>query len=222
MTRRGRRPTRLPWIGVESVAAAERAALCALFDDLGPDAPTLCEGWTTCHLAAHLYVRERRPDAVAGILVKSLAGYTEQTMRAVTTRLGYAAVVQKVRNGPPLPVRLIDSQINTLEFFVHHEDVRRAADEWAPRDDARLDGVIWAVLRRSAGLLARRVRGAGLDLVRPDGGTIHARTGVPLATITGGPQEIALYLHGRSEVAQVSIEADDAARAALGRANFAA
>lgn len=205
---------------VESVAASERAALCDLFDELGPDAPTLCEGWTTSDLAAHLYVRERRPDAAVGILVPPLAGYTAQTMRGVTKHLGYAGVVQKVRHGPPYPVRLFDAQFNTLEYFVHHEDVRRAADDWAARDDKRLDGVIWAALRRAAGLLTRRVRGAGLDLVRPDGGTIHARRGSPVATITGNPQEIALYLYGRSKVAKVTIEAEGAARDAFERASF--
>jgi hypothetical protein len=32
----------------------ERQTLCDLLADLGPDAPTLCEGWTTLDLAAHL------------------------------------------------------------------------------------------------------------------------------------------------------------------------
>ncbi len=39
----------------------ERAELCDLFDELGPDAPTLCGDWTTADLAAHLVVRERNP-----------------------------------------------------------------------------------------------------------------------------------------------------------------
>ena len=55
-------------------AQIERQDLCTLFEDLGPDVPTLCEGWTARDLAAHLVVRERRPDAALGIL----AGNREQ------------------------------------------------------------------------------------------------------------------------------------------------
>ena len=50
-----------------SYSREERLALCALLDETGPDAPTLCEGWTTGDLAAHLVLRERRPDAAAGV-----------------------------------------------------------------------------------------------------------------------------------------------------------
>ena len=46
-----------------SIAQSERQALCSLLEDRGPLAPTLCEGWTTADLAAHLYVRERKPLA---------------------------------------------------------------------------------------------------------------------------------------------------------------
>ena len=49
-----------------SYSREERRALCELLDETGPDAPTLCEGWTTGDLAAHLVLRERRPDAAAG------------------------------------------------------------------------------------------------------------------------------------------------------------
>jgi uncharacterized protein (TIGR03085 family) len=203
-----------------SVSSTERATLCDLFDELGPDAPTLCEGWTTIDLAAHLYVRERRPDAAIGVVVKPLAGHTDNTMKGVTKKLGYAGVVQKVRSGPPFPITLVDSQMNTLEYFIHHEDVRRAADEWKPREDPELDRVLWSALRRAARLLTRHVHGAGVDLAGPGGDTIHARKGSPLATITGGPQEVVLYLYGRQKVAQVEIDADDAARSALDRAHF--
>ena len=44
------------------------------FDETGPDGPTLCEGWQTRDLAAHLVLRERRPDAAAGVMGGPLAG----------------------------------------------------------------------------------------------------------------------------------------------------
>src|SRR4051812_50200443 len=46
--------------------ASERAALADLFEEVGPDASTCCAGWTTAHLAAHVVVRDRRPDALPG------------------------------------------------------------------------------------------------------------------------------------------------------------
>ena len=58
-------------------AQDERSELCDLLVDLGPDEPTLCEGWTTADLAAHLVVRERRPDSGPGIVWPPLAGYTD-------------------------------------------------------------------------------------------------------------------------------------------------
>src|SRR5882762_622635 len=42
----------------EPLDLVERRELCDLFLELGPDAPTLCEGWTTLDLAAHLVLRE--------------------------------------------------------------------------------------------------------------------------------------------------------------------
>ncbi|MFM7872077.1 MAG: maleylpyruvate isomerase N-terminal domain-containing protein, partial [Actinomycetota bacterium] len=51
-------------------ARTERDLICDLFTNFGPDAPTLCAGWTTRDLAAHIAVRERRPDAAAGILIE--------------------------------------------------------------------------------------------------------------------------------------------------------
>nr|BFF25281.1 hypothetical protein GCM10025732_32460 [Glycomyces mayteni] len=36
----------------------ERRDLCELLAEVGPDAPTMCEGWTALDLAAHLVLRE--------------------------------------------------------------------------------------------------------------------------------------------------------------------
>ena len=48
-----------------SLATAERraAAICDTFEELGPDRATLCAGWNTADLLAHLLVRERQPAA---------------------------------------------------------------------------------------------------------------------------------------------------------------
>ena len=60
----------------------------------GPDAPTLCEGWTTRDLAAHLVIRERRLDATPGILVPQLAGYTAKVQEQVTAATDWTALVE--------------------------------------------------------------------------------------------------------------------------------
>ena len=84
-------------------AQQERRALAELFARVGPDAPTLCEGWTTADLAAHLVVRERRPDAGPGIVVPMLAGYTDKVQRGVRDGHTWTQLVDKVRSGPPFP-----------------------------------------------------------------------------------------------------------------------
>src|SRR3712207_341338 len=116
-----------------SLAARERAALADLLEKQGPDAPTCCEGWTTAHLAAHLVVRDSRPDALAGFGVEKLSAanpltrWSHRVEDRVRAGTPYAELVSKVRSGPPVwsPVRLpaFDRALNTAEFVIHHEDV---------------------------------------------------------------------------------------------------
>src|SRR5215208_3763328 len=88
-------------------ARAERLALCALFLQLGPDAPTLLDDWTTRDLAAHLVVRERRPDAAAGIVMPVLARHAER-VRVQERERPWPELVALVREGPPVwnPMRV--------------------------------------------------------------------------------------------------------------------
>ena len=67
-------------------ARVEREALCDLFVAVGPDVPTLCVPWTTRDLAAHLILREHRPDAAGGILISALSGYTSKVQREIARR----------------------------------------------------------------------------------------------------------------------------------------
>ena len=75
-----------------AVARAERRGLCDLLLEVGPDAPTLCTGWTTRDLAAHLVVRESRPDASLGIVLPPLSGWTHR-VQSGAARLDYAELV---------------------------------------------------------------------------------------------------------------------------------
>ena len=71
-----------------TLAQQERQTLCDLLVELGPEAPTLCAGWATADLAAHLVVRERRPDSGPGLVWPPLAGHTDKVRRSVRDRTG--------------------------------------------------------------------------------------------------------------------------------------
>ena len=188
------------------LARTERARLCDVLTESGEVAPTLCEGWLTRDLVAHLFVRERRPVAMPGILLGGPLGQlTNRSMASALHRFGYAGLVAKVRSGPPLLWRPFDEFVNLVEFFVHTEDVRRASPNFEPRSDAQLDVALWSALGRMSRLLAHRVRGAGLDLERPDGARIVARRVQPRAVLGGGAQELVLFLYGRKQVARVTL-----------------
>ena len=200
-----------------SLAATERAALCDLFEDLGPDAPTLCSGWRTRDLAAHLVLRERRLDAAPGILLTPFAGYTKRVQDSYATR-PWAELVDMVRNGPapwwPTRIPALDEAVNGVEFFVHHEDVRRGQEGWAPRppDPAR-EAALWIGLRRAAKLMLRGSP-VGLVLRRPDGQEIVVRRGPNTVAVVGEPGELLLFATGR-DAARVEFEGEQAAVAAV-------
>jgi uncharacterized protein (TIGR03085 family) len=200
-----------------SLAAAERAALCDLFEELGPDEPTLCTGWQTRDLAAHLVIRERRIDSAPGILLKPLAGHTKRVQDSYARR-PWRELVDLVRGGPPVwwPTRLpaLDNAVNSIEFFVHHEDTRRGRAGWEPRPpDAARDAALWTGLGRMAKLTLRRSP-VGLVLRRPDGQEIVVKRGPSTVAVTGEPGELLLFAAGR-DAARVGYEGDQAAIAVV-------
>ena len=202
-------------------AQQERQALCDLFLEVGPDAPTRCEGWRTADLAAHLFVRERRPLAAPGIVLGGpFAKFTEREMAAARRHHGYAGLVAKVRSGPPLCLRPVDELFNLLEYFVHTEDVRRAVPGFEPRVAPELDEALWGALRRASRMFTRKLHGAGLELERPGGERIVASSATPRAVLLGNPQELALFLYGRGEVSSVELSGPPEAQEAVRAADF--
>ncbi len=188
----------------------ERAELCARFSELGPAAPTLCGTWTTADLAAHLVVRERNPLAGPGIVfggpLERLADWAMDRER----RRGYDAVVDRVRTGPPLVpwgLPVIGSVLNLNEYFVHHEDVRRANGEGPRLDRPELEDALRPVVRRMAALQLRRAH-VDVALVDHDGGVLAQRGSSP-ARVVGRPGELLLWLNGRKAVADVRYEGPD-------------
>ncbi|MET7454436.1 TIGR03085 family metal-binding protein [Streptomyces sp. NPDC005574] len=196
---------------MSTFAKRERLLLADLLEAEGPEAPTLCEGWLTRDLAAHVVVRERRPDAAGGILIKPLAGRLERVMAEFAEK-PYGELIQLIRTGPPrfspFSLKQVDEMSNTVEFYVHTEDVRRARPDWAPRElDPVFQDALWSRLERTARLMGRSVP-TGLVLRRPNGETAVAHRGTPVVTATGEPSELLLFVHGRHSAADVELDGE--------------
>jgi uncharacterized protein (TIGR03085 family) len=203
---------------MSTFAKRERLLLADLLETAGPDAPTLCEGWQTRDLAAHVVVRERRPDAAGGILIKQLASRLDRVMHEFGEK-PYEELIQLIRTGPPrfspFSLKQIDEASNIIEFYVHAEDVRRAQPDWSPRElDSVFQDALWSRLERTARLMGRSAP-TGLVLRRPDGQTAVAHRGAPVVTVTGEPSELLLFLYGRQNAANVELEGDKEAIAKL-------
>jgi uncharacterized protein (TIGR03085 family) len=193
-------------------ARIERDALADALLEAGPDAPTLCEGWTASDLAAHIVVRDRRPDAAPGIMIKSLAGWTDRVRDGVRDGHPYPELVGLARSGPrfsPMNIAALDEAANTIEFFVHTEDVRRGRPGWQPRQlDPGLTAHVWRRVPGVARLNLRRIK----DTVRieaPGYGAFTVGDGEPSVTITGDPGELLLFFFGRQQSANVEVTGDD-------------
>ncbi|MFD7401353.1 TIGR03085 family metal-binding protein [Streptomyces sp. NPDC059866] len=196
---------------MSTFAKRERLLLADLLETAGPDAPTLCEGWQTRDLAAHVVVRERRPDAAGGMLIKQLAPRLEKAMEEFTAK-PYEELIQLIRTGPPrfspFQLKQIDEMSNTVEFYVHTEDVRRAQPDWTGRElDPVFQDALWSRLERTARLMGRKAP-TGLVLRRPDGQTAVAHRGTPVVTVTGEPSELLLFVYGRQSAADVDVDGD--------------
>jgi uncharacterized protein (TIGR03085 family) len=209
-------------------ARDERLAVCALLDETGPDEPTLCAGWRTVDLAAHLVLRERRPDAALGVMGGPLAGYTRKLQTRLSERTPFPRLVEQIRTGPPrmslFGIPGADARANLGEYFVHHEDVRRAQPGWEPRDlDEGLSDLLWRQLKM-ARLMLRKAP-VGVELVRdgdprPDGAPaapvrITAKARAPMVTVTGTPAELTMWAFGRASAARVRIDGSTPDVAAL-------
>lgn len=204
----------------------ERVALCDLFEQVGPDQPTLCDGWTTYDLAVHLYVREADLLAGPGIMIPSLADTTERRMAQAKAKFSFAEVVGKVRNGPPTfsiySFPGLGHNLNTTEYFIHHEDVRRAVEGFTVRElPAEQQHGLWRAVKVGGKTMTRKAP-TGLVLRLPDGTESVARkpTEQGSVTVTGEPAELMLFCFGRQAVAQVELDGDPAAVERLRSASF--
>jgi uncharacterized protein (TIGR03085 family) len=196
-------------------AWTERQNLCDALERFGPDAPTLCEGWDTRDLAAHLVIRENRPDLELGayLPVRFLAARLKREQGAMADG-DFQDLVGRIRAGAPVwnptHVAAVDELANTIEFFIHHEDIRRAQPDWTPRDlPAGLEAALWAALRRTARLMFRKAP-TGIVLIAEGRGRYQAKLPDAHGTVVlrGRPSELLLYGYGRQAVAQVDLSGD--------------
>ena len=188
----------------------ERSALCDLLIELGPDAATWTGEWTTRDLAAHLLVRETRPDAGPGLVVGGwFARHTESVRTSTLDDHTFDELVEKLRIGPPkLWIGRFKPDFDVHEWFVHHEDVRRPNGRGERTDLGPLDDALWTSLDRWGSMLTRSL-GIGVVLATPDGRTRTARSGDTTVTLTAAPGELMLRLFGRP--VEVEVTGDDAA-----------
>jgi uncharacterized protein (TIGR03085 family) len=204
--------------------AAERAQLSDLLDELGPAAPTLLGPWTTRDLAAHLVLRERDYLAAPGLVLPGAWGRFAERRRETLVQQDYAGLIATIRSGPPkgfFRVGWVRRVPSLNEFFVHHEDVRRANGRGPRIAEKAMDEALWRNVSRAPRFLARRLRGAGLELEwAGTARTVRARRGEPTVRIAGPPGELLLYLFGRQGAARVELRGSAAAVDAVRRAHF--
>jgi uncharacterized protein (TIGR03085 family) len=208
----------------EYLALRERIALCDLALALGPDAPTLCEGWDAQDLVAHLLVRERNPLSSLGSIVPPLAGLNARAMEHRKAK-SFEVQVEKLRTPSPLlrALRPVDKLINTFEMVVHHEDLRRGEDGWEARDLAPADAdLIWSQLSRGGAFFGRKLPVPTVLRRSDTGASATMRKGDDPVTVSGPVVELVLFLFGRSAIRDVTFEGPEDRVAALRAADLGA
>ena len=196
------------------------------FSNLAP-ARTRATGWgafTARDLAAHLVLRERDYLAAPGLVVPGAWGRFAERRRTALARKDFHWLVATIRSGPPrgfFRLGWVRRFPNLNEFFVHHEDVRRANGRGPRTNSPEMDVALWHNVSRARWFLTRRLRCAGLELEwAGTANTVRARRGEPTVRIVGLPGELLLYLFGRQGSAQVELIGPAGAVETVGRTRF--
>lgn len=115
---------------------------------------------------------------------------------------------------------MLDKLVNTVEFFVHHEDVLRAQPNATLRvvpaeEMQQLD----AAVRRMAKLFLRKAP-CGVSIALEGGEPFVAKSAEPMVTISGNAAEVLLFIEGRQAHARVTLDGPPASVSALSEASF--
>ncbi|MFC7402477.1 maleylpyruvate isomerase family mycothiol-dependent enzyme [Citricoccus sp. GCM10030269] len=106
--------------------AASRDALVEALLAAGPGKPTLCDGWKSEHLAAHIVLRESSP-LVVGLVLRPLARTLERRTMALgdsaSSPQAYQELVSRIAAGPQPPKKL--SQLSGVSRLQNHPRTAR-------------------------------------------------------------------------------------------------
>ncbi|WP_316670941.1 TIGR03085 family metal-binding protein [uncultured Propionibacterium sp.] len=191
------------------LAGFYRSTICDLFEQVGPGAPTLCEGWTAQDLAAHLFLRENDPLSTPGMFSEIFAPITAARMRTLLARQGFDQIVSTLRGGPiglsVMRLRAVDKRVNGIEYLIHYEDLLRAQPAGSFERPAlsaegrfALSDQTWGAIVGIGKMIGRRSE-VGLKLARDDGAAEirMLAKGSPEVVVRGTPAELAMWLYGR-------------------------
>jgi uncharacterized protein (TIGR03085 family) len=190
----------------------EKKALAATLRRSDPLGDTLCAGWDTRRLLAHLVQREQdHLGAALDALARPEPGRERNLGRLVAgaaTPEGYTALVDRFVAGPSRwsPFTWAAEQVNLLEYVIHHEDVRRGGPAASPPRvlPAQQNRAVWKQLPLMARLRFRTAP-VGVVLAVPAGARATVKGGTPAVTLSGEPVELALHLSGRRSAAHVQL-----------------
>ena len=196
-----------------SFAKRERSAICQTLRKLGPDQPTLCQGWSTKDLLVHLIVRENRPDAAVGLFIPFLGSYTDSVSKKYSEK-SFEDLIMIFENGPksPSPFSLpkVDELANTFEFLVHHEDILRAQDNYQPRKLSEEDAkFVWSRFTKSAVFFMRKIK-VGV-VAKTDQGIYTLKRGNDVVTISGNLIDLVMFAFGRKNTTEINFEGNPTA-----------
>ena len=182
-----------------SLAKRQRAALCELLLDVGPFAPTNCEGWQAQDLAAHLWIRENQPSALPGIGSERFAERTERLQIEALHRHGFLGLVQRLQR-PGWVMRPVDRWVNAAEWTIHHMDVLKPqrSSLVLDRDDEKR---LW----KMASLLSRRTKFDGRLVLESPYGRTERGSGASTVHLIGNPTELLYFFSGRVADADLTV-----------------
>lgn len=183
------------------LATRYRHELAEALRATGPDAATLCSGWTTRDLAAHLVVRESPRW--------NLPTHHDERALAETKRRPFEDLVNEFAGGPPRwsPFGLpgVDKLVNGIEYAVHLVDVARANPELS----AEYEGSLAALWRHwQMPLMARnslRAAPVPFSVDTGVGPALIIKAGVPRAVLHASVADVLLLVSGRSRYAQWTV-----------------
>ena len=197
--------------------------MCDLFLAVGPEAPTLAGEWTTRDLAAHLVVRERRPDAGPGIVSSFLRDYSEKVRIAERDR-PWTELVERVRRVRRCGTRCASrrstsSSTPSSSSSTTRTSAGRRTDGRRATLDPQLEHALASSIKRAGGMLTRKAT-VGVTMNADGVDPVRLHKGAPAVTISGPIGECVLYLYGRKDVAGVTFDGPDDAVASIAETPF--